>query len=548
MGWVGCCDDGGPPVVGRDDERVERALLRVLEPGPRDILGVLDGLRTRLGAPFQRCEAIVHVVLQRASRAGRIEVCGPAAAGLPRYRIAESGPNESSAVEVQDPGPVDAAHARVALRMARALRNPADRGRLQADVIAHLSELGAEGRARFGSAKSMASLLRRVDRGKPTVVAAWNAGDFFRRVLMHDGPWILGVIAVFFLVRGFVVEVFTIPTESMLPTLQVDDRVAVWKLSGAPKRYQIMTFDRGGTTYVKRLMGLAGEEIALWNGDVFINRKRLVKPDDVREAMRFPLSRWDFRVTEGRAGPGTDWRRSVSHDEVTWFWNTAPLYPLFRKPSEAMSYGFRLRDAYLTVSGDAGSGSLLAVLTREAYGGEGAGAQGRVVLDVGGEGISLTAFGRSADGSTLGPKELAHDPRPRSGRMTIEIAYVDAELHAHVGDWQVRIPFELPDEPITFEVGTRGRVGAGIETVKVDADLHYAQDAPGAILAVAPPGQTRVENFGHQIPADHVFFLGDNTTNSNDSRTTEMGDIPRSDLIGPVVVRVWPFTRIGLVD
>ena len=50
---------------------------------------------------------------------------------------------------------------------------------------------------------------------------------------------------------------------------------------------------------------------------------------------------------------------------------------------------------------------------------------------------------------------------------------------------------------------------------------------------------------GHwNVPKGHYFFLGDNRSNSCDSRV--WGTVPRSDLIGPVVLRYWPLDRIGL--
>jgi len=42
------------------------------------------------------------------------------------------------------------------------------------------------------------------------------------------------------------------------------------------------------------------------------------------------------------------------------------------------------------------------------------------------------------------------------------------------------------------------------------------------------------------VPDGCVFLLGDNRTNSTDSRYQEIGCIPQDDLIGPVVVRLLP--------
>ena len=47
------------------------------------------------------------------------------------------------------------------------------------------------------------------------------------------------------------------------------------------------------------------------------------------------------------------------------------------------------------------------------------------------------------------------------------------------------------------------------------------------------------------VPAGQYFMMGDNHFNSCDSRT--WGTVPRSDIIGKVFVRVWPFSRIGFL-
>jgi signal peptidase I len=48
-----------------------------------------------------------------------------------------------------------------------------------------------------------------------------------------------------------------------------------------------------------------------------------------------------------------------------------------------------------------------------------------------------------------------------------------------------------------------------------------------------------------KIPADHYWVMGDNRTNSRDSRY--FGAIPRSEIVGRVFVRVWPLNRLGLL-
>jgi len=47
------------------------------------------------------------------------------------------------------------------------------------------------------------------------------------------------------------------------------------------------------------------------------------------------------------------------------------------------------------------------------------------------------------------------------------------------------------------------------------------------------------------VPANHYFMMGDNESNSCDSRW--WGSIPHSSIIGKAVVRIWPLSRISFL-
>ena len=46
---------------------------------------------------------------------------------------------------------------------------------------------------------------------------------------------------------------------------------------------------------------------------------------------------------------------------------------------------------------------------------------------------------------------------------------------------------------------------------------------------------------------DEYFVMGDNRNNSSDSRTTVVGNIKRSSIIGRAWVRVWPFSKMEVL-
>jgi signal peptidase I len=82
---------------------------------------------------------------------------------------------------------------------------------------------------------------------------------------------------VFGFVRPFVVEAFYIPSESMVPTLRVGDRVLVNKFIyrfTEPQRGDIVVFESvegGREDLIKRVVGVPGDEISVRRGRLFVN-------------------------------------------------------------------------------------------------------------------------------------------------------------------------------------------------------------------------------------------------------------------------------------
>lgn len=50
------------------------------------------------------------------------------------------------------------------------------------------------------------------------------------------------------------------------------------------------------------------------------------------------------------------------------------------------------------------------------------------------------------------------------------------------------------------------------------------------------------------IPEGYVFAMGDNRENSMDSRDPEVGIVNENDIMGKVMVRLYPFNKIGKVS
>jgi signal peptidase I len=106
--------------------------------------------------------------------------------------------------------------------------------------------------------------------------------DFWVELLKTVGVAV--VLAVF--MRQFVAEARFIPSGSMEPTLQVDDRLIVDKVSyrlSNPKRGDIVVFDPTDAllaqnykeAFIKRIIGLPGDKVTVVNDKVTINGQPL---------------------------------------------------------------------------------------------------------------------------------------------------------------------------------------------------------------------------------------------------------------------------------
>ncbi len=99
---------------------------------------------------------------------------------------------------------------------------------------------------------------------------------------------LIAIVLAFFL-RTFVIEPRYIPSESMVPSLQVEDRIIVEKISNftrSPQRGEILVFyppespqiEDNTKAYIKRIIGLPGDLISIHDGQVFVNGQPLTEP------------------------------------------------------------------------------------------------------------------------------------------------------------------------------------------------------------------------------------------------------------------------------
>lgn len=170
----------------------------------------------------------------------------------------------------------------------------------------------------------------------PKMAAQVVAREMREPLLVEYAHSFFPVLLVVWVLRSFLFEPFTIPSGSMLPTLQVGDYILVNKFSyglrlpvlgteivpvGKPKRGDIMVFkypENERVNYIKRVIGIPGDHVRVHNGLVWVNGQQVER---VRED--FPgAESWElyFRVRDGETSHlirQEDGRESMS-PQIDW--------------------------------------------------------------------------------------------------------------------------------------------------------------------------------------------------------------------------------------
>ena len=109
--------------------------------------------------------------------------------------------------------------------------------------------------------------------------------------LVEFARFIFPVVLIVFILRGFIAEPFRIPSGSMLPTLEIGDFILVSKFNygvrlpvinkkiielSNPERGDVVVFrypENPSIDYIKRVIGVPGDEIGYYNKVLYINGK-----------------------------------------------------------------------------------------------------------------------------------------------------------------------------------------------------------------------------------------------------------------------------------
>lgn len=112
--------------------------------------------------------------------------------------------------------------------------------------------------------------------------------------------------------------------------------------------------------------------------------------------------------------------------------------------------------------------------------------------------------------------------------------------------------FDIIVFPFQYDTDTyyiKRIIGMPGETVQIDYDGNIYIN--GSLLKESY-GREVIQNPGRAaepitLGEDEYFVMGDNRNNSSDSRDPSVGNIHRKDIIGRAWVRIWPFSKFGVL-
>ena len=122
-------------------------------------------------------------------------------------------------------------------------------------------------------------------------------------LIIENLKTLFGALIIAIIIRSLIIQPFYIPSSSMEPTLLIGDRIFVSKysygfskhsfpfspnfsdnrfFSKKPEQGDLVVFKTPAdnrTDYIKRLIGLPGDEIQFVDGDILINKKKILRKE-----------------------------------------------------------------------------------------------------------------------------------------------------------------------------------------------------------------------------------------------------------------------------
>jgi len=355
--------------------------------------------------------------------------------------------------------------------------------------------------------------LRRVERGGPVPLRL----PMPRRWLVVPVACVLAIAVV----RIFLVGLYTMPDESisMAPTLfparEHGDRwVLAWLCAywfDGPERGDLVVFRAPGRSdpLVKRVAGLPRESVAIRQGDLVVDGKRLVKERALLDRVRVPLfGLEDLEETAQPAGlrlPGERWHVGYRNADRTWNRRAGPCRDVV----------VRVRARARTRPGSLG-----------------------LELDGGGRARCGVVFWRDESGArhgfaSVGDVEVATGPDFRIAPGT------QSEIWLTNADGLFRV--EIDGREIARAPVPKAVRSPELAIHAVNAELVAFEAARDLVYEPLEQAPTQVWELGD----GEYFVLGDNSPLSRDSRS--FGPVRRSAVLGRIFAVAWPPERLRLL-
>ena len=393
------------------------------------------------------------------------------------------------------------------------------------------------------------------------------------------------------ILKHFLIEAYKIPTGSMQPTILGNDDVGIFDrvlvnkfayLIDDPERYEVVVFkyplDRS-KNYIKRLIGLPGERVSIYNGNIYVAERegdgygsdRIArKPASVRDAVmktifprgtddetletRFEVFAGDGQIDGEQIRMKAGGRFRYGHGESirdAYLDGYDPDWGIpiaFRTPANGTE---TVGDLAISFDVTPADGCRQVEVVIFAFG-----LEHRAVLAVSDDAGSYLESGHrnGSDALVLPPfydgdstVRAESDRRiPAGSTSRVTFHHVDQELLLAVdGDeWMVdRYEISNPLYPSdnAIEISTTGG-DASYSDLEVERDIHYTATGP-----------SRKQVF--DVHDDAIFVMGDNTQNSSDGRvwraqtvrfpdgreiTTERGQMANGGGYTDIYGETWP--------
>ncbi len=300
-----------------------------------------------------------------------------------------------------------------------------------------------------------------------------------------------------------------------------------------------------GKNFIKRIIGLPGEEVQLKEGDVYINGSIAPKPPGVQESYWFHVfdSRfmpdkevvriWDMPDGgEAQCRPGGDLRlKALGSAEPVMVGFAPPIKDLYAYDGPATATG--LPAPYAAGRHTVGDCRIRTKVRVERCDPEG-GAVLLEIRDAGHRFLYAVPAGRPGPALLLDGELRMESPDRRvlqcGEQRRLSLENYDGRLVCRLDGEEVLRHTWGPGEggPRGIRFGARG-ARVTWEQVVIERDIYYLNRASAGLH---PPA--------YQLGADEYFVLGDNSPASSDSRSWSEPGIPEDNLIGRAFFVFWP--------